>query len=147
MIKLVPYILGTFFLLIATVRSIENTTFKDSINQSLLWAPYRSQCYFGIRPRYINDTPFIMGLMWFDTNRLDAMLNLRHQVNMDDNLEKFSWIVYDPRIGGTESIIDYENNVNLTLSFVKSHDGKNWATRISGKQINPEKNSAISIIT
>lgn len=35
----------------------------------------------------------------------------------------------------------------MILSFVKSHDGKNLATRISGKQINPEKNSAISIIT
>lgn len=146
MLRSIFYIVGTLILLVSTVRSSKNTTFTDFTSQSLLWAPYRSQCYFGIRPRYINDTPFIMGLMWFDTNRLDAMPNLRHQVDMNDNLEKFSWIVYDPRIGGTESIIDYENNVNLTVSFVKSHDGINWAVRVSGKPINPEKNSAISII-
>ena len=99
MFQLVSYIMGIFILLLATFRSTENTTFRDSINQFLLWAPYSLQCYFGIRPRYINDTSFIMGLMWFDTNILDIMINLRHQVNMDDNLEKFSRIVYDSKIG------------------------------------------------
>ncbi|KAK5962965.1 mannosyl-oligosaccharide glucosidase PWA37_005421 [Arxiozyma heterogenica] len=147
MLKSIPYIVGTLILLVSIVRSNLNSTLVDLASESLLWAPYRSQCYFGIRPRYINDTPFIMGLMWFDINRVDAMPNLRHQVDMNDKLEKFSWIVYDPRIGGTESIIDYENNVNLTVNFVKSHDGKNWVTRISGQSLDPEKNSAISIIT
>ncbi|CAL9728891.1 mannosyl-oligosaccharide glucosidase [Monosporozyma unispora] len=147
MFNIVPYIVGLICLTIYVQGSSDIDTFKNYTSQSLLWAPYRSQCYFGIRPRNINDSPFIMGIMWFDTNRMDAMPNLRHQVDMDDKLEKFSWVAYDPRIGGKESIIDHENNVNLTISFVKSHDGKNWATRVEGKPIDPNKKTAISIVT
>ncbi|CAL9734143.1 mannosyl-oligosaccharide glucosidase [Monosporozyma servazzii] len=147
MFGILPYILGLLCLATHLAASIDLDSYKKHTSQSLLWAPYRSQCYFGIRPRYINEAPFIMGIMWFDTNRMDAMPNLRHQVDMNDKLEKFSWVAYDPRIGGKESIIDHENNINLTISFVKSHDGKNWATRIDGKPIDPNKKTAISIIT
>lgn len=147
MFDILPYILGIICLATQVLSSIDLDNYQNYTSQSLLWAPYRSQCYFGIRPRYINEAPFIMGIMWFDTNRMDAMPNLRHQVDMNDNLEKFSWVAYDPRVGGKETIIDHENNINLTISFVKSHDGKNWATRIDGEAIDPNKKTAISIIT
>ncbi|KAM3162663.1 Cwh41p [Lachancea thermotolerans] len=120
--------------------------FERSTNQSLLWAPYRSNCYFGVRPRFVNENPLMMGLMWFDASHAQGISSLRHFVEQNDRLEKYGYELYDPRIGGKETIIDRENNLNLTIHFVKSKDGENWAVRVSGSPLDSSKLSASSLV-
>ncbi|CCE65305.1 hypothetical protein TPHA_0K01720 [Tetrapisispora phaffii CBS 4417] len=115
-------------------------------NSSLLWAPYRSNCYFGLRPRYINDSPLIMGIMWFDSSNQNGLAQMRHFVNLEDKLKRYSWEVYDPRYGGKENIIDEANNLNITYSFVKTNDGQNWSVRVNGQALNPKKKTSGSIV-
>ncbi|AGO11017.1 AaceriAFR483Cp [[Ashbya] aceris (nom. inval.)] len=113
-----------------SLREYDNFT-----NKSLLWAPYRANCYFGVRPRYINSEPFLMGLMWMNTRTVEAIGKLRHFVDMQDNMAKYGWELYDPRIGGKQVILDTENNLNLTIYFVKSRDGANWGFRVRGEAL------------
>lgn len=121
-------------------------TFEDYTKQSLLWAPYRSNLYFGLRPRYVKQSPLVIGVMWFDSSNKDGLVNLRHHVSQEDKMSKYSWEVYDPRLGGTEVIIDDKNNMNVTFSFVKSNNGENWAVRVHGTPIDPKKPTAASMI-
>ena len=127
-------------------RSEEEKVFEQNTNSELLWAPYRSNCYFGIRPRYVDETPFIFGLMWFDTTEFDAMTRLRHFVSDEDHMERFTWEAYDPRLGGKENIIDPENNLNLTIYFAKTHDDSNWVVRVSGKPLDVTRNTTTSVV-
>ena len=129
-----------------SAKNEAEVVFEKNTNSELLWAPYRSNCYFGIRPRYVDATPFIFGLMWFDTTQFDSMTKLRHFVSDEDNLERFTWEVYDPRVGGKENIIDPENNLNLTIYFAKTHDDQNWVVRVSGKPLDPSLNTTTSVI-
>ncbi|SCU84631.1 LAFA_0D11056g1_1 [Lachancea sp. 'fantastica'] len=115
-------------------------------DQTLLWAPYRSNCYFGIRPRFVNDNPLMMGLMWFDSSSVEGINQLRHQVDMGDKLDKYGYELYDPRLGGREVIIDSANNLNLTIHFVKSRNGENWATRVSGRPLDASKGKVSSLV-
>lgn len=121
-------------------------SFKKYTDQSLLWGPYKSNLYYGMRPRYVDDTPFMMGLMWFDNSKADALSRLRHNAEQNDNLEKYGWEVYDPRLGGKQIFLDRANNLNLTIYLVKSEDGKNWVTRVKGEPIDASLNSTSSII-
>ncbi|AET37655.1 mannosyl-oligosaccharide glucosidase Ecym_1427 [Eremothecium cymbalariae DBVPG len=106
-------------------------------NDSLLWGAYRANCYFGVRPRYVNEDAFIMGLMWMNSMNPAAADKLRHFVDMGDNMAKYGWELYDPRVGGKQVIIDKENNMNLTIYFVKSQDGQNWGFRVRGEALDP----------
>lgn len=80
--------------------------YQKFTNESLLWAPYRSNCYFGMRPRYVHESPLIMGIMWFNSLSQDGLHSLRHFATPQDKLQKYGWEVYDPRIGGKEVFID-----------------------------------------
>lgn len=140
-------VLFAFIVTFTAVKAdIALAKYQEYTKNSLLWAPYRPQCYFGIRPRSINDTPFSMGLMWFDATTISGYQNFRHEVEMNDNLQKFSWEIYDPRVGGRENILDEANNLNLTISFAKSHDGQNWISRVRGQPIDPTRESALSMV-
>ena len=63
-------------------------------NDSLLWGPYRSSLYFGIRPRIPRS--LLSGLMWFNVDSYDAIGNLRHVYEQGDNMKKANWVSYDP---------------------------------------------------
>lgn len=114
-------------------------------NQSLLWAPYRANCYFGLKPRYITEEPFVLGMMWFNSMDAQGLSKVRHFVEQGDKLDKYGWVWYDPRIGGKEMIIDSENNMKLNFTFVKSHSGENWAIQVEGNKIR-EADTAESIV-
>lgn len=124
----------------------DELSFEKYTTQSLLWAPYRSNCYFGMRPRNVDESPLIMGLMWFDNSRTDGVAKFRHFVEQGDRMTKYGWEVYDPRLGGKEVIIDDENNLNLTIFFTKSHNSENWAFRVHGEPIDPVRSTTASII-
>ena len=52
-------------------------------NDSLLWGPYRSALYFGIRPRLPNS--LISGLMWYSADGYDGVGRMRHFYEQGDN--------------------------------------------------------------
>lgn len=120
--------------------------YQKFTNESLLWAPYRSNCYFGMRPRYVHESPLIMGIMWFNSLSQDGLHSLRHFATPQDKLQKYGWEVYDPRIGGKEVFIDEKNNLNLTVYFVKSKNGENWSVRVQGEPLDPKRPSTASVV-
>lgn len=99
---------------------------------NLLWGPYRPNVYMGIRPRLPKS--LISGLMWYRSDDLLGIQSIRHDVTNNDEVKKFSWTSFDPRVGGRQVIIDDKNHVNLTLDFVKSTDGSSWDLTVSGAQ-------------
>lgn len=146
----IEILLNLFHLFVGTLASQEafsnDLSFEEYTEQSLLWAPYRPNCYFGLRPRNVDNTPFQLGIMWFDNSRTDGVTRLRHFVDQGDHLNKYGWDIYDPRLGGREIIIDGDNNLNLTIYFTKSHSGQNWAVRLHGEPIDAKRETTASII-
>lgn len=134
-------------LCIAIESAASKLSFEEYTEKSLLWAPYRSNCYFGLRPRNIDASPLIVGVMWTDSSSNNGLAKLRHFTEQNDGVKKFTWEVYDPRLGGKQVIIDEENNLNLTMYFAKSHDGENWALRVHGEPINASMGTTTSIVT
>ncbi|CDO94668.1 unnamed protein product [Kluyveromyces dobzhanskii CBS 2104] len=120
--------------------------YSKTSSQSLLWAPYRANCYFGLTPRYVHKEPFVLGAMWFNSINAQGLANVRHFVEQGDKLDKYGWVWYDPRIGGKETITDSENNLQLNFTFVKSHSGENWAVQVEGDVIDRSKKAAESIV-
>lgn len=100
-------------------------------NASLLWGPYRSNLYFGIRPRGLPKS-LLNGLMWYNSDTFLGLQDIRHSCEQGDDMNGFGWNNYDPRLGGTQTIRDRKNNIEITTEFVKTDDG-NWAARIKGK--------------
>ncbi|TVY25604.1 putative mannosyl-oligosaccharide glucosidase [Lachnellula hyalina] len=104
-------------------------------NQSLLWGTYRPNVYFGVKPRIPNS--FMSGLMWSKVDDYqDVQLNFRHTCEQGDGMKGYGWDEYDARAGGTQTIYDEQNGIDITTMFVKipggSHGGS-WATRVRGQ--------------
>lgn len=77
-----------------------------------------------------------MGLMWTqeDGSGLKDQY-LRHSCHQNDGVAGFGWQAYDARTGGTQTIRDIANFVDITTAFVKpsSHEACcQWGLRISG---------------
>lgn len=111
-----------------------SATASESIDDSLLWGPYKPNVYFGLRPRISESLS--LGLMW--TSAADGHLdskNIRHTCEQSDGLAQYGWTMYDVRAGGTQDILDPKNNLNLTTSFVKMPEGGrrgSWGARVRG---------------
>ncbi|CAI5759544.1 unnamed protein product [Candida verbasci] len=113
-------------------------------NDSLLWGPYRSALYFGIRPRIPRS--LLSGLMWFSADNYQSIGKIRHFYEQNDDMSKANWIEYDPRIGGRQIIKDNENHVDITIDFVKSHDGLSWGVKIDSKFHEGYKDKKIAFV-
>ena len=103
-------------------------------NDSLLWGPYRPNLYFGIRPQ-IPET-VSMGLMWSNADSPTRLRkNLRHTCEQNEGMDGYGWTWYDPRTGGSQTIHDVGNKVDITTDFVKAaeSDQWTWALTIEGK--------------
>lgn len=50
-----------------------------------------------------------------------------------DGVESYGWTLYDPRVGGSQTIRDAALGMDLTTEFVKNSDGSGWAVRVSGQ--------------
>jgi mannosyl-oligosaccharide glucosidase len=101
---------------------------------SLLWGPYRSNLYVGLRPRIPQSLS--IGLMWstVEDGQLNAD-NLRHACEQKDGMSRYGWTAYDPRKGGTHTIVDPGNGLELITEFTKLPDGPkpgNWGLRVTG---------------
>lgn len=97
---------------------------------SLLWGPYRSGNYFGIKPKI----PFSLtsGLLWFNVDSQMGFTTLKHRYEQGHNVGKANWVEFDPRLGGRQVILDNDCHIDITIDFVKSDNGKNWGVKIKG---------------
>jgi mannosyl-oligosaccharide glucosidase len=130
-----------------------------SNNASLLWGPYRPNLYMGLRPRMPDS--LIAGLMWGKLEEMESSmwnheprralltshLELRHEVDISAGMARYGWTAYDTREGGTQTIEDVQNKIDITTEFIKKSEGQsagNWALRIRGM---PRKDAAADMKT
>lgn len=131
--------------LIAAVFSIEKFDEFDILNDlplddlpdgsyeklsrdSLLWGPYNSGRYLGIRPRIPES--LLSGLMWFNADNQMAVSQMRDFYEQGDNMARANWVQFDPRLGGRQVISDNDCHIDLTIDFVKSDNGRNWGVKV-----------------
>lgn len=103
-------------------------------NDSLLWGPYRPNLYFGVRPRIPKS--LVSGLMWGRADTYTDLQNhVRYTCEQNEGMEGYGWDEYDTRLGGSQTIHDAFNNIDITTSFIKvpggAHGGS-WGARIKG---------------
>lgn len=48
-------------------------------------------------------------------------------------MASYGWTMYDPRVGGSQSVHDAQLGVNLATDFIKQDDGSGWAVRVTGE--------------
>ncbi|KAI9785275.1 MAG: Processing alpha glucosidase I [Peltula sp. TS41687] len=102
-------------------------------NHSLLWGPYRSNLYFGVRPRIPKS--LLVGLLWARVDHQTAQNNFRYTCEQNEGMAGYGWDEYDIRTGGRQIIHDAGNNLDLQTEFVKvpgGTKGGNWGVRIKG---------------
>ncbi|KAJ7581002.1 glycoside hydrolase [Mycena floridula] len=119
----------------------------SSLNDTVLWGPYRPNLYFGLRPRIPQS--LMTGLMWFGNQDYQSISKTRHACDQGDGLESYTWTEYDTREGGVQVIKDGQNNVKITTEFLKvsgGDHGGSWAARIKGEPMNPSLPSKPSLI-
>jgi mannosyl-oligosaccharide glucosidase len=78
---------------------------------------------------------------------LTSMLELRHEVDIGAGMARYGWTAYDTREGGTQTIEDVQNKIDITTEFIKKSEGQsagNWALRIRGV---PRKDAASNLRT
>lgn len=137
-----------FALALATFLQVSNSL----NNASWLWGPYRPNLYLGIRPQIPESLS--MGIMWSnadDLSKIDkGMLprspcksatssltyhpspGLRHACDADDGIAGYGWTFYDARTGGSQTVNDTKNHVDIITDFVKSMDpeSQEWQLRV-----------------
>lgn len=113
-------------------------------DDSLLWAPYRSGLYFGIRPRLPKS--LLSGLLWFNVDDYGGIGKVRHLYEQGDNMKRANWVSYDPRIGGREIIEDTDMHITIVIDFVKSSDGKSWGVKIKSTPHKGHENVKTSFV-
>ncbi|OWB76626.1 hypothetical protein B5S32_g780 [[Candida] boidinii] len=136
-------ILSAALLSVASALDDEGLVFQynKASNESLLWGPYRSNLYVGVRPRIPHS--LMTGLMWFNMDNYNNVQKMRHFCDQNDDMKGFGWTQYDPRIGGRQIIKDKEMHIKIITDFVKTDSG-NWALKIKG--IPTKKNLKTSLV-
>ena len=110
----------------------ETSVFTKSSNETLLWGSYRSNLYFGIRPRIPKS--LTTGLLWARVENFeDVQQTTRYTCEQHEGMAGYGWDAYDPRTGGVQTIHDKGNGIDLQTSFVKFDEGRGgWGARIKG---------------
>lgn len=107
---------------------------RPALNDSLLWGPYRSNLYFGVRPRIPRS--LLTGLLWAKVEDFQSVqTNFRHTCEQHEGMAGYGWDEYDPRIGGRQVIHDAGNMIDITTEFAKVPGGRHggsWGVRIKG---------------
>lgn len=113
-------------------------------NDSLLWGPYRSALYFGLRPRIPRS--LLSGLMWYEVNEYSGIGNVRHFYEQSENMKRANWIKYDPRYGGRQVIDDEDVHAKIIIDFVKSTDGRSWGVKVKAQPYKDFPNTKIAFV-
>lgn len=106
----------------------EQESYNKLSQDSLLWGPYNSGRYVGIKPRL--EHGLLSGLMWFNVDEQLLIMKLRDFYEQGDNMGKANWVNFDPRYGGSQFISDNDCHINITIDFVKSDNGRNWGVKV-----------------
>lgn len=138
--KLNQLALAATSLLAATNHVLAETS--DSSADSLLWGPYRSNLYMGVRPKGLPHS-LMTGLMWFNIDDYQGLNKIRHACDMGDEMKGYGWEKYDPRAGGIQTFHDTEQKLELTTEFVKNAEGTNWGIRVKGVPKDGAKSTTI----
>lgn len=68
---------------------------------------------------------------------LTNLAALRHECNQDDSMAAYGWSLYDPRVGGSQTLQDAGNAIDITTELLKdpgdSPHGGNWGVRVRGR--------------
>jgi len=108
----------------------EPEVFTKASNESLLWGPYKSNLYFGVRPRIPKSVT--ASLAWVRVEDFSKVQNnVRHTCEQHEGMDGYGWDSYDPRTGGVQTIHDKGNGIDLETSFVTISEGA-WAARVKG---------------
>jgi mannosyl-oligosaccharide glucosidase len=78
---------------------------------------------------------------------LIGRIELRHQVDISAGMARYGWTAYDTREGGTQTIEDVQNKIDITTEFIKKSEGAsagNWALRVRGT---PRKDAPSDLTT
>jgi len=122
----------------------DNNYIKMS-DKTLLWGPYRPNVYVGMRPRVPKGV--MMGLSWFGANDYRQIREVRHQCVIEDDMGKFGWTEYDPRLGGKGVIEDKNLDLTMNIKLVKGGGGENWALQIHGVPKDPMAINTLMLYT
>lgn len=57
---------------------------------------------------------------------------IRDTCEQNDGMKGYGWTMYDPRVGGSQTIHDEELGIDLTTDFLKTEDGHGWTARVAG---------------
>ena len=108
----------------------EPEVFTKASNESLLWGPYKSNLYFGVRSRIPKSVT--ASLAWARVEDfVKVQNNVRHTCEQHEGMDGYGWDSYDPRTGGVQTIHDKGNGIDLETSFVTISEGA-WAARVKG---------------
>lgn len=96
------------------------------------------------------DSPLI-GLMWAREIGGDVAEDmLRHTCEQSDGMDGYGWTTYDPRRGGSQTIHDSGNELDLTTDLVRGTSNNaedTWAVRVKGMpRTNARKNMRTRVI-
>lgn len=72
---------------------------------------------------------------------------MRHNVNASAGMARYGWTAYDTREGGSQTLEDVRNKIDITTDFIKKSEGPsagNWALRIRGT---PRKDAPVDLKT
>lgn len=147
----IPTILAIFFFFIFNVLGLDIEAsniindYSRQSNDSLLWGPYRSNLYFGVRPNGIPNS-LMTGLIWYNIDDYLGLNKVRHVCEQNDDMKGYGWEQYDPRTGGFQVFHDQkEQKIELSTKFIKSMDGNSWTARISGVPAKGHENTLTTI--
>lgn len=111
--------------------SIEGVLSMMREDEQYIWGTYRGNLYFGMR--MARPTSLMTGMMWFGMQDFasckskahtmnDHMLKfvgIRHECSMQDGM-RWGWVEHDGNNYGKEVLEDFENNLRLTITYLKS---------------------------
>lgn len=126
-------LLASICAICAVLATAQDTpVFTKASNDSLLWAPYRPNLYFGLRPRIPHS--ILTSLLWARVEEFQPLQDhIRDTCEQHSGLDGYGWEAYDPRTGGVQVIHDKGSGIDIETSFVKFDHGKGgWGARIKG---------------
>lgn len=110
-----------------------------------LWGSYRSNVYFGMRPRLPRS--LIAGLVWVKHSSGRVPVQIRHMCEHGDGLDRYGWMKHDGVSFGEQEIID--GNVIVKTDFLVNSNpevGDSWTARISAEPRSGTAATPVSLI-
>lgn len=109
---------------------------KDNPGEQCLWSTYRPGPYFGLRAN-VPDSP-LFGIMWYYPEKKYSVKNMRHFLEISDNISKYEWKFHNGCNYGELVIEDEEMFIKLNISFVNevSDNRNHFVVSIKGSQYN-----------